>query len=100
MPGSACSARARFSGIASISDDAELALLRDSRRRRGILPDPNLFIGSGLFDYRQLAGAGIRIALATDVGGGTSYSMLRTAEAYKVMQVQGQNPSGTHRIRS
>ena len=32
------------------------------------------------------------IALATDVGGGTSYSMLRTAaEAYKVMQLQGQN---------
>ena len=40
----------------------------------------------------RLAGAGVRIALATDVGGGTSYSMLRTAaEAYKVMQVQGQN---------
>ena len=34
----------------------------------------------------------MRIALATDVGGGTSYSMLRTAaEAYKVMQLQGQN---------
>jgi guanine deaminase len=34
----------------------------------------------------------VRIALATDVGGGTSYSMLRTAaEAYKVMQLQGQN---------
>ena len=34
----------------------------------------------------------MRIALATDVGGGTSYSMLRTAaEAYKVMQLRGQN---------
>ena len=36
----------------------------------------------------------MRISLATDVGGGTSYSMLRTAaEAYKVLQVQGQNLS-------
>ena len=34
----------------------------------------------------------VRISLATDVGGGTSYSMLRTAaEAYKVLQLQGQN---------
>jgi guanine deaminase len=55
-------------------------------------PTSNLFIGSGLFDYDRLAAAGVRIALATDVGGGTSYSMLRTAaEAYKVMQLQGQN---------
>jgi guanine deaminase len=73
-------------------DDAELALLRDSRSVAVFCPTSNLFIGSGLFDYERLAGAGIRIALATDVGGGTSYSMLRTAaEAYKVMQVQGQN---------
>jgi guanine deaminase len=73
-------------------DDAELALLRDSRSVVVFCPTSNLFIGSGLFDYKRLAGAGIRIALATDVGGGTSYSMLRTAaEAYKVMQVQGQN---------
>jgi guanine deaminase len=39
-----------------------------------------------------LAARGVRIALATDVGGGTAYSMLRTAaEAYKVLQLQGQN---------
>jgi guanine deaminase len=73
-------------------DDAELALLRDSRSVAVFCPTSNLFIGSGLFDYERLAGAGVRIVLATDVGGGTSYSMLRTAaEAYKVMQVQGQN---------
>jgi guanine deaminase len=36
----------------------------------------------------------VRISLATDVGGGTSYSMLRTAaEAYKVLQLQRQNLS-------
>jgi guanine deaminase len=34
----------------------------------------------------------VRVGLATDVGGGTSYSMLRTAaEAYKVLQLRRQN---------
>ncbi len=57
-------------------------------------PTSNLFIGSGLFDLAAMQDAGrpVRTALATDVGGGTSYSMLRTAaEAYKVLQLQGQN---------
>ena len=73
-------------------DDCEVALLRDTRSVAVFCPTSNLFIGSGLFDYARLAAAGVRIALATDVGGGTSYSMLRTAaEAYKVMQLQGQN---------
>jgi guanine deaminase len=40
------------------------------------------------------------VALATDVGGGTSYSMLRTAaEAYKVLQLQGQNLQGLDAFR-
>jgi guanine deaminase len=73
-------------------DDDEVALLRDTRSVAVFCPTSNLFIGSGLFNYNRLAAAGVRIALATDVGGGTSYSMLRTAaEAYKVMQLQGQN---------
>jgi guanine deaminase len=73
-------------------DDTEVALMRDSQSVAVFCPTSNLFIGSGLFNYARLAAAGVRIALATDVGGGTSYSMLRTAaEAYKVMQLQGQN---------
>lgn len=55
-------------------------------------PTSNLFIGSGLFPLRDLARRDppIRIAVATDVGGGTSYSMLRTlGEGYKVQQLQG-----------
>jgi guanine deaminase len=72
--------------------DDEVALMRDTQSVAVFCPTSNLFIGSGLFDYARLAAAGVRIALATDVGGGTSYSMLRTAaEAYKVMQLQGQN---------
>jgi guanine deaminase len=73
-------------------EDSEVALLRDTQSVAVFCPTSNLFIGSGLFDYQRLKSADVRIALATDVGGGTSYSMLRTAaEAYKVMQLQGQN---------
>jgi guanine deaminase len=73
-------------------DDTEVALMRDSQSVAVFCPTSNLFIGSGLFDYDRLKAAGVRVALATDVGGGTSYSMLQTAaEAYKVMQLRGQN---------
>ena len=57
-------------------------------------PTSNLFNGSGLFDLAAMRdpAAQVRVALATDVGGGTSYSLLRTAaEGYKVLQLQGQN---------
>jgi guanine deaminase len=54
-------------------------------------PTSNLFLGSGLFDWARARREGVRVAVATDIGGGTSYSMLRTlAEAYKVLQMQGQ----------
>jgi guanine deaminase len=55
-------------------------------------PTSNLFLGSGLFDRAGMLGREkpVRVGLATDVGGGTSYSMLRTgAEAYKVAQLRG-----------
>jgi len=57
-------------------------------------PTSNLFLGSGLFDWQRARHEGVRVAVATDIGGGTSYSMLRTmAEAYKVLQLQGQSLS-------
>ena len=54
-------------------------------------PTSNLFLGSGLFDYQRYRTRPkpLRIATATDVGGGTSYSMLRTLdEGYKVIALQ------------
>lgn len=55
-------------------------------------PTSNLFLGSGLFDQSLTKAAGMREAIATDVGGGTSYSMLRTLdEAYKVLQLQNRS---------
>lgn len=54
-------------------------------------PTSNLFLGSGLFDKAGLEGQGIRTAIATDVGGGTNYSLLRTLdEGFKILQLQRQ----------
>ncbi|AXQ92567.1 guanine deaminase [Cereibacter azotoformans] len=53
-------------------------------------PTSNSFIGSGLFDMGLVA-EGIRVGLATDTGGGSSFSMLRTmAAAYEIGQLRGQ----------
>ncbi len=69
----------------------ESEVLADTRSVAVFCPTSNLFIGSGLFDYERLHEHGLRIATATDVGGGSSYSMLRTMdEGYKVMQLRGQ----------
>jgi guanine deaminase len=53
-------------------------------------PTSNTFIGSGLFDMAGLAARNIPIGLATDTGGGSSFSMLRTmAAAYEIGQLRG-----------
>lgn len=53
-------------------------------------PTSNTFIGSGLFDMAGLMEEGQRIGLATDTGGGSSFSMLRTmAAAYEIGQLRG-----------
>ncbi len=57
-------------------------------------PTSNLFLGSGLFDRRQAEAEGMALALGSDVGGGTSFSLLRTAaEGFKVDQLGGYNSS-------
>ena len=53
-------------------------------------PTSNTFIGSGLFDMVGLAARAIPCGLATDTGGGSSFSMLRTmAAAYEIGQLRG-----------
>lgn len=53
-------------------------------------PTSNTFIGSGLFD--MTLAARLRVGLATDTGGGSNFSMLRTmAAAYEVAQLRGQS---------
>ena len=51
-------------------------------------PTSNLFLGSGLFNLAAAETAGARVGLGTDVGAGTSLSLLETMnEAYKVCQM-------------
>jgi guanine deaminase len=71
-------------------DDADRKRMTDVGATPAFCPTSNLFIGSGLYDLREALDAGNRVSLGTDIGGGTSYSMLRTlGEAYKVQQLQG-----------
>lgn len=56
-------------------------------------PTSNLFLGSGLFPLKAFKRREkpLRIAVATDIGGGSSYSMLKTLdEAYKIQQLLGE----------
>lgn len=69
----------------------EVAVMAETQSVAVFCPTSNMFIGSGLFDHDRLHLHGVRMAVATDVGGGTSYSMLKTLdEGYKVLQLRGQ----------
>ena len=69
--------------------DEDRALMSEKGGAAAFCPSSNLFLGSGLYDLRKMGDARLRTGLATDVGGGTSLSMLRTmGEAYKVLQLQ------------
>jgi guanine deaminase len=75
-------------------DATDRRRMAESGAAAAFCPTSNLFLGSGLFDIDAADAAGMSFALATDVGAGTSFSMLRTmAEAYKVAQLQGQQLS-------
>ena len=75
-------------------DEADRKALREAGAQIAFCPSSNLFLGSGLFDWHEAAEAGVRVSVATDVGGGTSLSMLRTlADAYKVQAMAGRRLS-------
>ena len=69
----------------------EIARMAETGAHPVFCPTSNLFLGSGLFDAAGFAARGIAAGIATDVGAGTSWSMLRTLdEGYKILQLQGQ----------
>lgn len=73
-------------------DAEDRTLLAEKGGAGAFCPTSNLFLGSGLFDLQSMSEAGVRVGLATDVGGGTSLSLLRTmSEAYKMLHLQGQS---------
>lgn len=70
--------------------ERERAALRETGSAVGHCPTSNSFIGSGLCDVAGLKAEGVEIGLATDVGGGSSFSMLTTMKsAYEIGQLRG-----------
>lgn len=70
--------------------DREYGRLAESGAVVAHCPTSNLFLGSGLYDMDRANHCGLNSTLATDVGAGTSFSMLRTmGEAYKIQQLRG-----------
>ena len=73
-------------------DRADRQRMAQTGAAAAFCPSSNLYLGSGLFDIAASDAAGMRFSIATDVGGGTSFSMLRTlGDAYKVSQSCGQH---------
>jgi guanine deaminase len=75
-------------------DDQDRRSMADRGAAMAFCPSSNLFLGSGLFDLEAAKRQGVRVGAGSDVGGGTSLSMLRTlSDAYKVLQLQEQRLS-------
>ena len=76
--------------------DQEFQRLSETKSAISFCPTSNLFLGSGLFKLHKAKSSEnpVKVGLGTDVGAGTSFSLLQTAnEAYKVVQLQGQKLS-------
>lgn len=59
-------------------DGADRALLQATGTAAAVCPSSNLFLGSGFFDFAAARQAGVGMALASDVGAGTSFSPFKT----------------------
>jgi len=71
-------------------DDEDFARMAATGSAASVCPTSNLFLGSGLFDFEKADSAGALLSLGTDVGAGTSFSILQTMnEAYKVARLKG-----------
>jgi guanine deaminase len=71
-------------------DDRALTRMGEAGASIAFCPTSNLFLGSGLFDLARADAHGVKVGIGTDVGAGTSFSMLATlGEAYKVGQMRG-----------
>lgn len=74
--------------------DREIDTLSKNNASIAHCPTSNLFLGSGLFNLARSEKHNINVGLGTDVGAGTSFSLLQTSsEAYKVQQLQAHKMS-------
>ncbi|MEK5763347.1 guanine deaminase [Acinetobacter junii] len=71
-------------------EDTEWKCMHDTNSAIAFCPTSNLFLGSGLFPLKKTWDQQVKVGLGTDIGAGTSFSLLQTVnEAYKVQQLQG-----------
>lgn len=71
-------------------DEADRRSMQESGAASAVCPTSNLFLGSGLFDFALAQQSAMHYSLASDIGGGTSFSMLQTMQAaYKVARMGG-----------
>ena len=75
-------------------DDADRALMRETGAAAAVCPTSNLFLGSGFFDYVGADRVGFNYGLASDVGGGTSFSPFHTMLAAYYVGREGQTKLG------
>ena len=75
-------------------DDIDRALIRSTGAAAAVSPTSNLFLGSGFFDYASAERAGTLYGLASDVGGGTSFSPFHTMLAAYCVGREGQTKTG------
>ena len=75
-------------------DDEDRALMRDTGTVAAVSPTSNLFLGSGFFDYAGADRVGFKYGLASDVGGGTSFSPFHTMLAAYYVGREGQTKTG------
>ena len=75
-------------------DDNDRALMRDTGAAAAVSPTSNLFLGSGFFDYAGADRVGFQYGLASDVGGGTSFSPFHTMLAAYYVGREGQTKQG------
>lgn len=70
--------------------DHECQRLHDTGSAIAFCPTSNLFLGSGCFNLKQAEQFDVNVGMGTDIGAGTSFSMLTTMnEAYKTQQLRG-----------
>jgi guanine deaminase len=75
-------------------DDEDRALMRSTGAAAAVSPTSNLFLGSGFFDYEGARRVGFRYGLASDVGGGTSFSPFHTMLAAYYVGREGRTKPG------
>lgn len=72
------------------SDDSALQRMAEAGAGIAFCPTSNMFLGSGLFDLAAADRHGVRVGIGTDVGAGTTLSVLHTlGEAYRTCQLRG-----------